>query len=349
MKSFIEISLISVLFLGGYLADATGSYIVALKSSAKGKVLDDHLARVRKLFDSDQHSRGKNKIRYVYRKVLTGYSAEFTDAFLAKVKAMKEVDSIEKNKNGKSDAIQKNAPWGLTRLSSHKTLEKSNGGSYHHDPKGGDGVDVYVIDTGIKIDHPDFEGRARWGENFADDVDTDERGHGTHVAGIIGSKIHGVAKKSTLIALKVLDTNGKGELDKYIAAVEWAVNDKKEGRGCIINISLGEQYSKIFNTAARNTVQQWGCVVIASAGNEGKDACSKSPGSEPSVITVGATDLFDSRADFSNWGECVTLFAPGVDIYSTALYDVDRSESGTSMAAPHVAGLAAIVLSKNKN
>ncbi|KAJ9051002.1 proteinase B [Entomophthora muscae] len=352
MKSFVQISLISVLFQGGYLADATGSYIVTLRSLTEAKILDDHLARVQSEIDSAQHSREKNKINYEYRTVLKGYSAVFTDEVLAKVKAMSEVEDVEEDQGGSFAVIQKDAPWGLGRLSS-PNLPLGNSQSltyeYDHEPSAGEGVDVYVVDSGISTGVLDFEERANWGVNFVTDDEFDVNDHGTHVAGIVGSKTYGVAKKSTMIAVKVGDGKDPVLKSSLIAGVDWAVKDKKVGRGCVINISLALSLSKVLNRAAGNGVDL-GCVVVAAAGNSNKDACNFSPASELKVITVGATDIKDVRADFSNWGKCVTLFAPGVDILSTTFYGFDhRSESGTSMAAPHVAGLAAIVLSKNKN
>ncbi|KAJ9061990.1 proteinase B [Entomophthora muscae] len=167
MKSFIEISLISVFFLCGYLTAATCSYIVTLKSSTEDNVLEAHLDKVRKLFVSDQGSGGKNKINYEYCKVLLGYSAEFTDEILAKIKAMPEVEDIEENQLVEVAAIQAEATWRLARLSSDTQLPNNPGlWSYSYDPSAGEGVDVFVIDSGIQINHPDFEGRVKWGETL---------------------------------------------------------------------------------------------------------------------------------------------------------------------------------------
>ncbi|KAJ9051010.1 proteinase B [Entomophthora muscae] len=231
---------------------------------------------------------------------------------------MKEVVGIESNKIGRSQAIQKDVPWGLARLSSKSQLDRSKEWFYNHDPNSGKGVDVYVIDYGIKINHPNFEGRARWGKNFISNNDNDETNHSTHVAGIIGSKIYGVAKKSTLIAVKVIDTRELRNLDVFIAAVEWVVNDKKEKQVCVINISLGMDYSKAFNTAVDNAVGL-GCVVVVSTGNSNQDACEVLPASAPKAITVGATNLYDECAEFSNW-KSVNVYAPSHDILSTSIH-----------------------------
>ncbi|KAJ9051004.1 hypothetical protein DSO57_1008825 [Entomophthora muscae] len=151
-----------------------------------------------------------------------------------------------------------------------------------------------------------------------------------------------------MYALKVTDAKGETSMRNYFAAVEWAVDNKKEGRGCIINISLGMSYLDIINAAVSRAVDL-GCVVVVAAGNSNIDACKISPASEPKAITVGSIDKTDWRADKSNWGRCLTVFAPGDKIHSTSIDGKATVKSGTSMAAPHVAGLAANVMSKTKN
>ncbi|KAJ9061880.1 hypothetical protein DSO57_1016117 [Entomophthora muscae] len=357
MQSFIKISLILVLFQGGYAKQAqTGhtapvqdSYIVTLKSSTNDNEFDGHLKEVRNYIDSDQHSSGKNKIKHVYGEVLKGYSAEFTDDVLAKVKAMPEVDAVEKDQLGKFSSIQTNSSWGLARLSSDSRLPVDNQSfSYNYDPSAGEGVDVFVIDTGIKTDHPDFQGRALWGANFIDNSRTDDIGHGTHVAGIIGSDTYGVAKKATLVAVKMGNATLSAKASQVIDGVVWAVRNRRKGRGCVINLSLEVKYSVAFNIAVRNAVRL-GCVVVVAAGNGNIDACNKSPASEPSAITVGASNLDDKRYEFSNWGQCLDVFAPGEDILSLSTEGDHLDKSGTSMAAAHVSGLAANVMSKTGN
>ncbi|KAJ9066288.1 proteinase B [Entomophthora muscae] len=351
MKSFIEISLISVLFHGGYAKQVQtghteptqgsyvkGSYIVTLKSSTEDNVLKTHIDKIKKLFGSDQGSGGKIKINHVYGKVLLGYSAKFTDEALAKIKAMPEFCSNKRCLGTGSSLI------------SHTPSCNSEHLSYNYDPSAGEGVDVYVIDSGIKIDHPEFGGRAKWGKNFVNENDNanDEYGHGTQVAGIIGSDTYGVAKKATLIAVKVFNGQGKGNTDDFIAGVNWAVENKKEGRGCVINFSLESSWSKKLNKAVYNAVES-GCAVIAAAGNKNKDAYEVSPASERAAFTVGASNLKDERASFSNWGDCLDAFAPGENILSLSINGNPQYVSGTSMAAAHVSGLTAIFMSKNEN
>ncbi|KAJ9087768.1 proteinase B [Entomophthora muscae] len=354
MKSFVQISLISAVFQGGYAKpDPTsckapfqgsyvkGSYIVTLKPSTKGDVLQDHLKEVRKLFDSEKYS---NEIKHEYGKALLGYSAKFTDDVLAKVEAMPEVKAVEKDQLIEPAEIQTKS-WGLARLSSKDKLVKSESYSYNYDPSGGEGVDVYVIDSGIKTDHPEFEGRARWGENFIDKENIDDGGHGTHVAGIIGSKTYGVAKKSTLIAVKVNDAKNSGSVDSAIAGIDWVLKNLNNKNGCVINLSLSADYSEAFSNVLRAAVNV-GCVVTASAGNKDQDICSILPACDPYVITVGASTFDDLRASFSNWGKCLNVFAPGKDIISTSNDGKTQVKSGTSMAAAYVAGLAANFMSK---
>ncbi|KAJ9061984.1 proteinase B [Entomophthora muscae] len=358
MKSFIEISLISLLFQGGYAKQVQtnstapikssyvqGSYIVTLKPSTEDNALEAHLDKIRRLFGSNKHTGVKNKINHVYGTVLLGYSAEFTNDVLAKVNAMPEVEDIGEDQLVEAADIQTKATWGLARLSSKDALGKSKSLSYNYDPKAGEGVDVYVIDSGIKIDHPDFQGRAKWGANFADDVNKDSTGHGTHVAGIIGSKTYGVAKRSTLFAVKVIDHNGIGSQNAFIAGIEWVVQNKKEGRGCVINLSMGVKKNKALNTAVHNAVKS-GCVVVVAAGNTNVNACDISPASEPSAITVGASTLDDKRASFSNWGRCLDVYAPGDNIVSLSNDGGESSKRGTSMAAGYVSGLVANIMSK---
>ncbi|KAJ9089646.1 hypothetical protein DSO57_1010596 [Entomophthora muscae] len=341
MKSFIEISLIAALVQGGY--------IVTLKSSTRGNATEAHLDQVRLLFGSGHRSSGSNEVKHVYSAVFQGYSAEFTQDVLFKVKAMKEVDAVEEDQLGKGDAIQRNSPWGLARLSSATRLpDNSQLWSYNYDPSAGDGIDVFVVDSGIKIDHPDFQGRALWGANFINSVNLDEHGHGTHVAGTVGSTTYGVAKSSTVIAVKVLDAQNRGTVSGFIAGVDWAIRNKRNGRGCVMNLSLVSGRSDAFNSAVRAAVNS-GCVVAACAGNDNMDACNASPASEPSAITVGASNFYDLRAGFSNWGRCLDVFAPGENILSLSNKGGARYDSGTSMASPHVAGLAANVMSKTRN
>lgn len=244
---------------------------------------------------------------------------------------------------------QKNAPWGLSRVS-NRDLPEVNGGSYTYPASAGTGVNVYIIDTGIFVDHEEFEGRAKWGVTIPQfDMDIDGNGHGTHCAGIVGSKTYGVAKNATLIAVKVLRTNGFGSNADVIKGVEWVLNQHrvygKRGQRSVINMSLGGGKSLALERAVDATVEA-GVHFAVAAGNDATDACEYSPAGSERAITVGASTIRDGVAYFSNHGACVDIFAPGLDITSTWIGSkaAVNTISGTSMASPHVAGVAALYL-----
>lgn len=245
--------------------------------------------------------------------------------------------------------VQNNAPRHLARLSSRQKLELDTSKYIFHKDSLGSDAYVYILDTGISLDHPEFTGRANHGASFVNEGPGDQNGHGTHVSGIIASKQFGVCKDCQLIEVKCLDSNGQGDLTTVISAIEFAVDDviKKGNQDkSVANLSLGSFRSKILNEAVKAAVDN-GLVMVVAAGNNNMNACMNSPASEPSAITVGAIDdTKDQIASFSNWGECVDLFASGVRVESLSLknYGGSIKFSGTSMATPVVAGLAAILL-----
>ena len=248
------------------------------------------------------------------------------------------------------------APWGLVRLS-HDKKPKCFDKSYGYPPSAGNHVNVYVIDTGINIKHKDFGGRAVWGKTIPlDDEDIDGNGHGTHCAGIIGSKTYGVAKKAKLVAVKVLSTSGFGSNSDVIAGVNWVVQQhkratmiaKKRGKPApksVANMSLGGGRSLALETVVNRAVKE-GIHFAVAAGNDNEDACEYSPAGASLPITVGASTIDDSMATFSNHGKCVDIFAPGLDIKSTWIGSKEATNtiSGTSMASPHIAGVLALYL-----
>ncbi|KAI2636047.1 proteinase T-like protein [Xylaria nigripes] len=236
---------------------------------------------------------------------------------------------------------QSNAPWGLGRIS-----HRSGTGSYVYDDSAGAGTCSYIIDTGIYTAHPDFEGRAAFLANYADSSDTDGNGHGTHVAGTIGSRTYGVSKQTRLYAVKVLGASGGGSFSNVIAGMNFVTTDSKTRNcpnGTVANMSLGGGFSEATNAAARAMVKA-GVFLAVAAGNENSDASLVSPASEPMVCTVGATTSADARASFSNYGAVVDIFAPGLYIVSTWNNGGTNNISGTSMASPHIAGLGAYLL-----
>jgi cerevisin len=255
--------------------------------------------------------------------------------------------------------VEKSAPWGLARISHRDSLSFGTFNKYLYAEDGGDGVDVYVIDTGANTDHVDFEGRAHWGKTIPqNDEDIDGNGHGTHCSGTIGGKKYGVAKKANIYAVKVLRSNGSGTMSDVVMGVEWAAKahsqkagDAKNGKGkpfkgSVANMSLGGGKSKTLDMAVDAAVDA-GMHFSVAAGNDNADACSYSPASSEKAVTVGASTLADERAYFSNFGKCTDVFAPGLNILSTWIgskYAVNTI-SGTSMASPHIAGLLAYLLS----
>ena len=268
---------------------------------------------------------------------------------------MNETPEIESN-----STTEKNAPWGLARISHRDGLRFSTFDKYLYSADGGDGVDVYVIDTGTNYKHVDFEGRASWGKTIpSGDADEDGNGHGTHCSGTIAGKKFGVAKKAKIVAVKVLRSNGSGSMSDVVKGVEWAANShsakveaakKKEGKkgfkGSAANMSLGGGKSPTLDLAVNAAVDA-GIHFAVAAGNDNADSCNYSPASAEKAVTVGATDLYDARAYFSNYGKCNDIFAPGVKILSTwkgSKY-ATNTISGTSMASPHIAGLLAYFLS----
>jgi cerevisin len=256
--------------------------------------------------------------------------------------------------------LEKNAPWGLARISHRDSLSFSNYNKYLYAAEGGEGVDAYVVDTGTYIDHVDFEGRAFWGKTIVpNDPDEDGNGHGTHCSGTIAGAKYGVAKKAHIYGVKVLNSQGSGTMSDVVKGVEFAaqshikkVKDIKDGKGkkgfkgSTANMSLGGGKSPALDAAVNGAVTA-GLHFAVAAGNDNADSCKYSPAAAEQAVTVGASTLTDERAYFSNYGKCNDIFAPGLNIKSTWIgtkYAVNII-SGTSMASPHVCGLLAYYLS----
>lgn len=285
-----------------------------------------------------------------------GYSGAFLPETLDAIRSSPIVKYIEQDSivHVTEASVENGAPWGLARVSHRKALSLGTFNKYLYDEEGGEGVTAYVVDTGIYIDHEDFEGRAKWGKTVpAGDVDKDAHGHGSHCAGTMVGKKFGVAKKANIVAVKVLGSDGSGTMSDVIGGVEYVVaSHKKEQaanakhKGSTANMSLGGGKSPSLELAVSAAVNQ-GVHFAVAAGNENQDACNVSPAGAAEPITVGATDLSDDRAYFSNWGKCVDIFAPGVNVLSVGTTDPQATAvmSGTSMASPHIAGLLTYFLS----
>lgn len=245
----------------------------------------------------------------------------------------------------KSYYLQQSAIWNLDRVD-----ERGNylNGNYFYPSTSGDNVDVYIVDTGIDVKHSQFGGRAVWGINTADNVQTDCNGHGTHVAGTVGSETYGIAKNVNLISVKVLNCKGSGTFSGILAGLEYVAksHNAKRNATSVINMSLGGGRSDTINKAVAQITRQ-NIHVIVAAGNSNEDACNSSPASEPSAMTVGATTKANSIAGFSNWGTCVNILSPGTEIVSTVPNEGVATLQGTSMASPLVAGVYALILSEN--
>ncbi|MFJ8824671.1 S8 family peptidase [Streptomyces sp. NPDC102467] len=283
------------------------------------------------------------KISHTYSKVLNGYAVRVNEAWAKRLAADPGVASVVQDTKVAFDGTQQKPPsWGLDRID-QKDLPLDT--SYSSPESAGAGATVYMIDTGIRISHHDFGGRASYGWDFVDGDATaqDGNGHGTHVAGTVAGKTYGVAKKANVVAVRVLDDEGAGTTAQVIAGIDWVTKNAK--KPAVANMSLGGYGNDQLDAAVRNSIAS-GVTYTVAAGNDGLPADLYSPARVKEAVTVGATDRADARASFSNWGTRVDLFAPGVDITS-ASYTNNTGKatfSGTSMATPHAAGAAALYL-----
>jgi subtilisin family serine protease len=278
---------------------------------------------------------------------------------LTQIRSHPRVDYVEENQIARAVdcSLQNSAIWGLSRIS-ERAIELD--GTYKYPSHAGSGVDAYIFDTGIRVTHNEFEGRAFFDWKASSSYsDTDGNGHGTHVASTVGGKTYGVAKAVQLYAYKVLGDTGSGTYAGIVAGVDAAVAKYKSRgrRPSVGNMSLGGGYSAAVNSAVSKASSE-GLIVVVAAGNDDNDACLYSPASAATVITVAASDTADQsgnqvdvRSSFSNYGDCVTMLAPGSDI-TGAWYNSNtatRTISGTSMASPHICGGAALYLGENPN
>ncbi|KAI1401796.1 subtilisin-like protein [Hypoxylon fuscum] len=311
-----------------------GKYIVKLYDNAATSALEDTM----NAFQGDA--------KHVYKvKGFKGFASALTAQELKKLQAHPDVEYIEQDAIMRINAFvaQSSAPWGIARLSSAKTGSTT----YNYDESAGEGTCSYVIDTGIYTAHAEFEGRATFLANYVDSSNTDGNGHGTHVSGTIGSKTYGVAKKTKLYAVKVLDASGSGTTSGVISGMNFVTSDSKTRscpKGIVSNMSLGGGSSSAINSAAKAMINA-GVFLAVAAGNDNQNAANSSPASEPTVCTVGATTSADARATYSNYGSVVDIFAPGTNILSTwNAAGKTNTISGTSMATPHIVGLGAYLL-----
>lgn len=305
-----------------------GRYIVQMKDSAPQVSAESLMATY-----SDQ-------ISFTYRSSIVGFAAELSDIEVASLRNDPHVYSVTEDRYVHIDAAQSNPPWGLDRID-QTSLPLDSRYGYANDASG---VDVYVIDSGVQATHPDFGTRVATG--YPATGSDDCNGHGTHVAGTVASATYGVAKGARIIPIKVLDCAGSGTYSTIIAGIDWAVSDHQAGVKAVANMSIGGPKSTTLNSAVGRLFTD-GIVPVSAAGNDNVSACNSSPASATNSITVAATDSTDTRASFSNYGSCVHIFAPGVNIQSTTMGSSNGLKSGTSMAAPHVAGATAVYWALN--
>lgn len=318
-----------------------GSYIVMLETSSYGTASVAAAAEAHA-----QVAQGLGaKVIQTYT-TIGGYAAELTPGQLAELRANPEVAYIEADQKVSLSATQTGATWGLDRVD-QRALPLN--GNYVYNSTGA-GVMSYIIDTGISP-HNEFSGRLAAGATAINDGrgTTDCNGHGTHVAGTVGGTRYGVAKGTTLVPVRVLDCAGSGTNAGIIAGMDWVAGQSRANPR-VANMSLGGGASTAVDQAVTRMTNA-GVTVVVAAGNESQNACNVSPARASNAYTVGSTTNRDARSSFSNFGSCVNIFAPGSSITSAwhTSGSATNTISGTSMAAPHVAGAAALYLQRNVN
>ncbi|MFD9504229.1 S8 family serine peptidase [Streptomyces sp. NPDC060035] len=289
---------------------------------------------------------------FTYSKVLHGFAASLTPAQLEKVRGTAGIQAVEENSeasvapppaaNGTAGALAAATSWGLDRID-QRNLPLD---SMYNATRTGAGVTAYIVDTGIESAHSEFGDRVGPGFDVIGDGRNaqDCHGHGTHVAGTVGGASYGVAPSALLVPVRVLNCEGSGTWAGIIAGLDWIAENVQ--KPAVVNASLGGTSSAAVDDAFDGLAEQ-GILPVVAAGNESQDACNVSPAGAGQVVTVGASDDQDRQAGFSNWGTCVEVYAPGVDIVSARLGGGSTTLSGTSMASPHVAGVAALYLEQN--
>jgi subtilisin family serine protease len=311
----------------------SGSYVVLLDGKTAAKSTKQDLA---------QEYGGS--LKRTYSSAVNGFSANgLSETEAKRLAADPSVAKVVQNKKFHVDTTQANPPsWGLDRIDQTDT---QGDGKYTYPDSAGEGVTAYVIDTGVRVSHKDFGGRATDGFDAIDNDDTaqDGNGHGTHVAGTIAGEAHGVAKKAKIVGVRVLDDAGSGTTEQVVAGIDW-VTANHSGPS-VANMSLGGTVDEALDAAVKKAIAS-GVTFAVAAGNESADASQGSPARVPEAVTVASSTEGDEQSDFSNFGKSVDIYAPGSEITSAwnTGDDATNTISGTSMATPHVAGAAAVYL-----
>lgn len=285
----------------------------------------------------------QGEIRFLYKSAIKGFAVRLSEAQALALSQDERVKYVEEDSEVSINAVQSNPPsWGVDRID-QVSLPLDNSYNYNNN---GANVNAYVIDSGVLTTHSDFGGRAEAAYDAVNDGNgsTDCNGHGTHVAGTIGGNTYGVAKGVRLFSVRVLGCSNTGAISNVIAGVDWVTANHV--KPAVANMSLGGTANNSLDNAVRNSISA-GVTYVVAAGNAGQDASQYSPARVTEALTVGAIDINDNRASFSNIGSTLDVFAPGENITSTWNNGGTNSQSGTSMASPHVAGVAALYLQSN--
>jgi subtilisin family serine protease len=315
------------------------SYIVVLDESVVGERGRYSIAPY---IASELAGNHRGNLKHVYQHALNGFAVEMSAEDAERLSQDFRVAYVEEDGVVTADVTQTNPPWGLDRIDQRN---RPLSGTYTYNWTGS-GVRAYIIDTGIRTSHTQFGGRASNVFDAFGGNGQDCNGHGTHVAGTVGGSTYGVAKSALLRGVRVLNCSGSGSNSGVIAGVDWVRNNRINP--AVANMSLGGGASSALDTAVNNLANS-GVAIAVAAGNSNTDACTQSPARAANAITVGSTTSSDARSSFSNFGVCLDLFAPGSGILS-AYINSDTSTatlSGTSMASPHVAGVAALYKQAN--
>ncbi|MGW1030318.1 S8 family serine peptidase [Streptomyces sp. NPDC002577] len=335
-------------FAGSFAGAATPAEGKVYGANAEGAIAGSYIVML-----DEKESKGAKQdlaeeyggtLKRNYSSAVDGFSASgLTETEAKRLAADPAVSKVVQNKKFHIDATQENPPsWGLDRIDQTET---AGDGAYTYPDSAGEGVTAYVIDTGVRISHKDFGGRASYGFDAIDNDDSadDGNGHGTHVAGTIAGEAHGVAKKAKIVAVRVLDDDGSGTTEQVVAGIDW-VTANHQGPS-VANMSLGGGVDEALDAAVQKATAS-GVTFAVAAGNESADASEGSPARVPEAITVASSTKDDEQSSFSNYGASVDIYAPGSDITSdwNTGDDATNTISGTSMATPHVTGAAAVYL-----